>query len=102
MPVALVPQVIAPAAATSPAWVQHLVSWGTSAWSAHPVLAASAVVWIQAGIGVWLLAAAAGPWSRLAGLASAGWVLVIWVFGEGAVSPSGRPATPPRARTDVP
>jgi hypothetical protein len=82
MPVGLVPQVIAPAAATSPAWVQHLVTWGTSAWSAHPVLAASAVVWIQAGIGVWLLAAATGPWSRLAGLASAGWALVVWVFGE--------------------
>jgi hypothetical protein len=82
MPVGLVSQVIAPTAAASPAWVQHLVAWGTSVWSSHPVPAASAVVWIQAGIGLWLLAAATGPCSRLAGLASAGWALVIWVFGE--------------------
>src|SRR5215467_8560264 len=34
------------------------------------------------GIGIWLMAAADGPWSRLAGLAGAGWGLVVWVFGE--------------------
>ena len=34
------------------------------------------------GIGIWLMAASGGPWSRLAGLASAGWGLVVWVFGE--------------------
>jgi hypothetical protein len=28
------------------------------------------------------MAAADGPWSRLAGLAGAGWGLVVWVFGE--------------------
>ena len=39
-------------------------------------------MWIQVGIGIWLMAAADGPWSRLAGLASAGWGLVVWVFGE--------------------
>jgi cytochrome oxidase Cu insertion factor (SCO1/SenC/PrrC family) len=39
-------------------------------------------VWIQAGIGLWLLAAPRGAVSRLAGLASAGWGLVVWVFGE--------------------
>ncbi len=42
----------------------------------------AACVWIQVGIGVWLLFAARGPWSRLAGLASAAWGLVVWVFGE--------------------
>jgi cytochrome oxidase Cu insertion factor (SCO1/SenC/PrrC family) len=39
-------------------------------------------VWIQVGIGAWLVVAARGPWSRLAGLASVAWGLVVWVFGE--------------------
>jgi cytochrome oxidase Cu insertion factor (SCO1/SenC/PrrC family) len=75
-------QVIEPTAASSPAWVQHLVNWGGTAWSYHPVQAGASAVWIQAGIGIWLIVAARGPWSRLAGLASVGWGLVVWVFGE--------------------
>jgi len=75
-------QVIAPAADGSPGWVRHLVNWSGTAWSYHPVQAGAAAVWIQVGIGVWLLAAARGPWSRLAGLVSVGWGLVVWVFGE--------------------
>jgi cytochrome oxidase Cu insertion factor (SCO1/SenC/PrrC family) len=75
-------QVIEPAAQSSPLWVQHLVNWGGTIWSYHPVPAASASVWIQAGIGVWLLAAPRGWWSRSAGLASVVWGLVVWVWGE--------------------
>jgi len=75
-------QVIAPAADGAPGWIRHLVNWSGTAWSYHPVQAGAAAVWIQVGIGVWLLAAARGPWSRLAGLASAGWGLVVWVLGE--------------------
>ena len=75
-------QVIQPAAATSPGWVQHLVSWGANAWAYHPVQAGAAAVWIQIGVGAWLLLAPAGWPSRLAGLVSAGWALVVWVFGE--------------------
>src|ERR1700739_2752824 len=79
---ALAAQVIQPTAAASPSWVQHLVNWGGTIWSYHPIQAGAASVWIQAGIGVWLLVAAHGPWSRLAGLASVAWGLVVWVFGE--------------------
>jgi cytochrome oxidase Cu insertion factor (SCO1/SenC/PrrC family) len=75
-------QIIAPAADGSPGWVRHLVNWSGTAWSYHPVQAGAAAVWIQVGIGVWLLAAARGPWSRLAGLVSVGWGLVVWAFGE--------------------
>jgi cytochrome oxidase Cu insertion factor (SCO1/SenC/PrrC family) len=78
----LAAQVIQPTAAASPAWVQHLVNWGGTAWSFHPIQAGAASVWIQVGIGVWLLVAARGPWSRLAGLAAVAWGLVVWVFGE--------------------
>jgi cytochrome oxidase Cu insertion factor (SCO1/SenC/PrrC family) len=73
---------IEPTAAASPRWVQHLVDWGGTSWSFHPIQAGAASVWIQVGIGAWLLVAARGPWSRLAGLASVGWGLVVWVFGE--------------------
>jgi cytochrome oxidase Cu insertion factor (SCO1/SenC/PrrC family) len=75
-------QVIEPAAANSPAWVQHLVNWGGTIWSYHPVQAGASAVWIQVGIGLWLILAERGWWSRAAGLASVGWGMVVWVFGE--------------------
>ena len=75
-------QVIEPTAASSPPWAQHLVNWAGTTWSYHPIQASAATVWIQVGIGLWLLAAPRGPLSRLAGLASVGWGLVVWVFGE--------------------
>ena len=78
----LAAQVIEPTAASSPAWVQHVVNWGGTVWSFHPITAGAASVWIQVGIGVWLLVAKSGPWSALAGLASVAWGLVVWVFGE--------------------
>jgi cytochrome oxidase Cu insertion factor (SCO1/SenC/PrrC family)/uncharacterized low-complexity protein len=82
MPGGLPSQVIEPTAASSPGWVQHVVNWAGTAWSYHPIEAAASAVWIQVGIGVWLIAASRGTWSRLAGLASVGWGLVVWVFGE--------------------
>jgi cytochrome oxidase Cu insertion factor (SCO1/SenC/PrrC family) len=75
-------QVIEPAAAASPGWVQGVVGWAGTAWAYHPVQAGCAAVCIEAGIGIWLLAARRGPLSRLAGAASLGWGLVVWVFGE--------------------
>ncbi len=39
-------------------------------------------MWIQVGIGIWMLVAARGTWSRLGGLAGLGWGLAVWVFGE--------------------
>jgi len=82
MPLGMVPQVISPTADQSSGWVQHLVSTMATTWTNHPIVAATATVWIQVGIGVWLLVAPRGNVSRLAGLASAGWGLNVWVFGE--------------------
>jgi hypothetical protein len=82
MAIGLPSQVIQPTAASSPHWVQHVVNWAGTSWSYHPMQAGAAAVWIQIGIGVWLLAAPRGGWSRLAGLVSVGWGLVVWVFGE--------------------
>ena len=82
MAIGLPSQVIQPIAASSPRWVQHLVNWAGTSWSYHPLQAGASAVWIQVGIGLWLLAAPRGAWSRLAGLVSVGWGLVVWVFGE--------------------
>ena len=82
MAVGLPSQVIEPTAAGSPPWVQAVANWAGTAWSYHPMQAGAAAVWIQVGIGVWLLAVARGPLSRLAGLVGVGWGLVVWAFGE--------------------
>ena len=82
MPLGLPSGVIQPSASSSPGWVQHLVNTGATIWSNHPIQAASATVWIQVGIGLWLLVAPRGRWSRLGGLVSVGWGLMVWSFGE--------------------
>jgi hypothetical protein len=73
MPVGLPTQVIQPSEAGSPSWVQHLVNSGLTLWTNHPASAAASTVWIQVGIGILLLVAPQGWWSRGAGLASVGW-----------------------------
>jgi cytochrome oxidase Cu insertion factor (SCO1/SenC/PrrC family) len=82
MPGGLPSLVIQPAAESSPGWVRGLVNAGGTVWSNHPVQAAAAAVWIQAGIGLWLLVAVRGRWSRAAGIASVAWGLVVWILGE--------------------
>ncbi len=82
MPLAMVPQVVAPAASSSPGWVQSLVHWGGVLWNQHPISVPASAVWIQFGIGVWLLVAPRGWWSRAAGLVSLGWSLLVWALGE--------------------
>src|SRR6202030_485420 len=78
----LADQVIQPSAAPSPGWVQHLVNSGVTIWDYHPVQAAAASVWIQVGIGLWMLVAVRGWSARLAGLAGVAWGLIVWAFGE--------------------
>src|SRR5665213_855848 len=68
MPVGLPTQVVQPAAATSPGWVQHLVDNGALIWLRHPISAAASAVWIQVGIGVLLLVAKRGRLAQLAGV----------------------------------
>jgi hypothetical protein len=82
MPGGMPSHVLAPAVAGSPGWVMHTVDWAAVVWSGHPVEAAAGAVWIQLGIGVWLLSATSPRWSRAAGLVSLGWGLVVWIFGE--------------------
>jgi cytochrome oxidase Cu insertion factor (SCO1/SenC/PrrC family) len=82
MAIGLPSQVIEPIAASSPRWVQDVVNWAGTAWSYHPLQAGASAVWIQVGIGIWLITAARGSLSRLAGLVSIGWGLVVWAFGE--------------------
>ncbi len=92
MPLGMAPQVIEPAAASSPGWVQHLDNAMATIWSYHPVNAPAAAVWIQVGLGAWLLVAPRGTWSRIGGIATVGWGLTVWMFGEafGQIFASGQ------------
>lgn len=82
MPLGMTTRVIDPVAAVSPTWVQHVASAGATVWSFHPIVAATSAVWIQLGIGIWLIVAPRGNWSRLGGVAGGAWGAVVWVFGE--------------------
>lgn len=82
MPLGMPSGVIEPAAASSPAWVQHIDNALATFWTYHPVVLPAAAVWAQVGLGTWLLAASRGTWSRLGGVASTAWGLVVWVGGE--------------------
>ena len=82
MPLGMPALVIKPTAAASPEWVRHLVNAGATVWTYHPIAAPASAVWIQMGLGCMLIVAPRGRWSRFAGLASAGWGVAVWVFGE--------------------
>ena len=76
------PSVLQPTADGSPSWVVHMVNWGANLWSYHPIAAAASSVWIQVGIGLWLIFAVRGWSLRLAALSSVAWGLIVWSFGE--------------------
>jgi cytochrome oxidase Cu insertion factor (SCO1/SenC/PrrC family) len=78
----LASQVIKPSADGSPSWVAHLANWSANLWSYHPVAAAASSVWIQVGIGLWMIFAVRGWSVRLAALSGVAWGLIVWVFGE--------------------
>jgi cytochrome oxidase Cu insertion factor (SCO1/SenC/PrrC family) len=82
MPLGLPENVVAPSTQGSPEWLVSVVHWGLRVWENHPVQAAVAAVWIQLGLGLWLLLVVRGRWSRIGGLVSVGWALSVWVFGE--------------------
>jgi hypothetical protein len=81
MPLDMPANVLRPAASGSPEWVQRLVGFGAEVWTRHPTSAAASAVWIQVGIGMFLLVAPRGSWSRLAGLGRIGWGRVLRLFG---------------------
>ena len=76
------PSVIQPTADGSPSWVVHMVNWGANLWNYHPIAAAASSVWIQVGIGLWMIFAVRGWSLRLAALSSVAWGLIVWAFGE--------------------
>ena len=82
MPLGMAPGVLRPAASSSPSWVQHVVNVAVTIWANHPVTVATAIVWIEVGIGLLLLVAPRGGWSQASGVVSVGWGLIVWVFGE--------------------
>jgi cytochrome oxidase Cu insertion factor (SCO1/SenC/PrrC family) len=82
MPLGMPLGIVGPAGEGAPGWVQAIIDPLNGAWLRHPVVGASAVVWIEVGLGLWLLCADRGRWSRLAGAASCAWAAVVWVAGN--------------------
>lgn len=74
--------VVRPAEVGTPAWVHSLIAPALALWSAHPIAAATSVVWVQLALGTALLLAPRWGPSRAAGALSVGWAAVVWVFGE--------------------
>ena len=70
MPIGLPTQVVQPTVATAPSALSHFVTLGIDAWLRHPTVGAVATIWIQIGLGAWLLLAREGWLSRGAGWAS--------------------------------
>ena len=89
MPAGLPSQVIKPAAASSPHWVQDLVNWGAAGWCIIPCRPPPPRYGSRPASESGCWSAARGTWSRLAGLAGVGWGLAVWVFGEsfGGIAP---------------
>lgn len=83
MPAKFPSGVVAPMLAGQPGWVQDLLRVGIGVWARHPVTAAAAAVWLQLGIGLWILTARRGRWAKAGLLAAIGWSGIVWVFGEG-------------------
>jgi hypothetical protein len=82
MPLGMIPRVVRPASSGSPEWIRDMVDSASAVWTSHPVTAATSAVWIQIGIGLWLLVGGRGMLSQWAGAASAVWGSVVWVLGE--------------------
>jgi cytochrome oxidase Cu insertion factor (SCO1/SenC/PrrC family) len=90
MPLGFADGVLRGGAESSPLWVRNLVDSAASIWDRQPIVLATAVIWVQIGLGLWLLVARRGVASRLAGAASVIWALVIWVVsGFGGILAAG-------------
>ena len=83
MPMGLPTAVVRPSVASAPNWVSWSALHATDDWIRHPILGASGVVWLQLGLGLWLILARRGLLSRAAGAASAVWALLVFVVGSG-------------------
>ena len=82
MPVGLATQVMQPIGNASTGFVRHLVNAGALIWNNHPIQASVSVVWIQIGLGFWLLVAPRGRWQQVGAVSSIAWALIVWSFGE--------------------
>lgn len=73
-------QELAPAGSGQPGWVASGVTWVAGLVGAHPALWNSLFAAIQLALGIGLLFR---PLARIALVASVGWAVGVWYFGEG-------------------
>jgi hypothetical protein len=94
-----VTNVLQPVAQGQPAWLTGLLATAAALWQSHGVAANLAAVLVELAIGVLFILGRERFWGRVALIASIGWGLVIWIFGEGL---GGVLASPPSAVTGAP
>ncbi len=82
MPAGFVTNNITPHVPDEPGWLREVTAVGTRAWDRHPVVADAAAVWLEIGLGIWLIVGrrALGRAAAVAGIVVA---LGIWLIGEG-------------------
>jgi cytochrome oxidase Cu insertion factor (SCO1/SenC/PrrC family) len=83
MPLGLANNVVAPAAAGTPSWLDQIIHDAVGLWNTHPIALATGTAWLQVGLGILLLVSNASV-GRAAAAVSVGWALLIWVVGNGA------------------
>jgi cytochrome oxidase Cu insertion factor (SCO1/SenC/PrrC family) len=83
MPLGLANNVLAPATANTPSWLNALMEHGIFLWNTHPIALAVAVAWLQVGLGLALLVSK-GAFGRVAAGGTVVWAAVIWLIGNGA------------------
>ncbi len=83
MPAGFVGNVLTPSIDGAPHWVATISAPLLRLWSAHPVVADAATVWVQVGLGLLiLLGARGGRIDSIVLWVSILWCAVVWVFGE--------------------
>lgn len=82
MPAGFVPADIEPELQDSPGWLVSMVEPLTRAWVRHPVVADVAVISVEIGLGLLLLAGGRRWFARATLMAALAAGLAIWVFGE--------------------
>ena len=100
MPLGLSSQVLAPTKEAAPTWWHGFIGTAVQIWNQHPLALAQAAVWIQIALAFGLLGSTRMA-SRVAGLLSAIWALLIWLvsgfgglFGHGVSVLFGWPGAP--------
>lgn len=82
MPSRFASQILQPLASSQPNWLANVLHWEIYLWQVRPIIADSATVLLQAGLGLAILGGGDSRLGRVALWCSIAWAGVVWVGGE--------------------